>query len=63
MIYAALFVGGTFFGLVLAAIGVIIALRWEPPKRERPIYSVNGGRHTRTTGPETPFEILNRVLR
>jgi hypothetical protein len=57
------FVAGIGVGIVASVVAGIAILNQPPPKRERPIYSVNGGRSTRTTGPETPFETLNRILR
>jgi hypothetical protein len=62
MIAAAWFFAGTLFGMALSAIGIIIALRWPEPKREMPIYSVNGGRSTRTTGPQDVFTSVNSKL-
>jgi hypothetical protein len=63
MIAAAWFAAGIIAGLILAAIGIVIALRWPEPKRERPFYSAIGAGHARTSGPASTFDFLQRRLR
>ena len=63
MIAALWFAAGIVTGII-ATIGIGIAIINRPlPERERPIYSVNGGRSTRTTGPELTFDFIQRRLR
>jgi hypothetical protein len=63
MISVLWFIAGIITGLVLAAIGIIVALRWPEPKRERPIYSAIGSGPPRTSGPESTYDFINRRLR
>jgi hypothetical protein len=49
-------------GLAAVVAGIAILNR-PPPERERPIYSAIGAGPARTTGPETPYEFLQRRLR
>lgn len=58
-----LFVGGVITGVIATiSIGIAIINR-PPPPRTTPIYSVNAGRSTRTTGPQSLFDQLQSRLR
>jgi hypothetical protein len=57
------FVAGIITGLVLSAIGIIVAMRWPAPKRETPIYSAIGAGPARTSGPESTYDFIHRRLR
>jgi hypothetical protein len=63
MIAAIWFAAGIVGGIVASIIAVIAILRSPPLKRERPNYSAIGAGAARTTGPETPYEFLQRRLR
>jgi hypothetical protein len=58
---------GFAIGLVVGAVAAVCAgiaiINRPPPERVTPIYSVNGGRSTRTTGPESTYDFLTRRLR
>jgi hypothetical protein len=63
MIAAIWFAAGMVTGII-GTIGIGIAIiNRPPPERVTPIYSVNGGRSTRTTGPESTYDFLTRRLR
>jgi hypothetical protein len=48
----------------LAAVGAGLAILYQPlPKREPITYHAIAAGAPRSTGPETPFETLNRILR
>ena len=63
MIVALWFAAGIFTGIIGTVIAGIVIINRPPPQRQRPIYSVNGGRSTRTTGPESTFDFIQRRLR
>jgi hypothetical protein len=58
-----LFAAGVAVGIIATVITGIVIINRPPPERQRPIYSVNGGRSTRTTGPESTFDFIQRRLR
>jgi hypothetical protein len=58
-----LFAAGVAVGIIATVIAGIVIINRPPPERQRPIYSVNGGRSTRTTGPESTFDFIQRRLR
>jgi hypothetical protein len=63
MIAAIWFCAGAVTGII-ATIGIGIAIINRPlPERQRPIWSVNGGKHTMTTGPQSVYDQLQRRLR
>jgi hypothetical protein len=63
MIAALWFCAGAVTGII-ATIGVSIAIiNRPPPPRTTPIYAVNAGRSTRTTGPESTYDFITRRLR
>jgi hypothetical protein len=57
------FLAGVGVGILASIVTVIAILNQPPPKRTQPIYSVNGGRSTRTTGPASTFDFLQQRLR
>jgi hypothetical protein len=58
-----IFLAGLVVGIV-GTLGVGIAILNRPlPERERPIWSVNSGKRTMTTGPESTFDFLQRQLK
>jgi hypothetical protein len=63
MIAALWFAAGIVTGII-ATIGIGIAIiNRPPPQRTTPIYSLNGGRSTRTTGPQSLYDQLQSRLR
>jgi hypothetical protein len=63
MIAALWFCAGAIAGIIATiAIGIAIINR-PPPPRTTPIYAVNGGKSTRTTGPESTYDFIQRRLR
>ena len=57
------FIAGIGVGFLAAIVAGIAVLNIPLPKHERPIYSVNGGRSTRTTGPMSTYDFLQHRLR
>jgi hypothetical protein len=53
---------GLCVGIIASIAAAIAILNRPPPERERPIYSVNGGRSTKTTGPQDVFTSVNSKL-
>jgi hypothetical protein len=56
------FVAGIVVGIAASIVAGIAILNLPVPERDRPIYSINGGRRTYTSGPETPYQTLTRIL-
>jgi hypothetical protein len=58
-----IFIAGLIVGII-GTIGIGIAIiNRPPPERTTPIYAVDGGRSTRTTGPESTYDFITRRLR
>ena len=60
MIVALWFAAGIFTGIIGTVIAGIVIIN-RPPIT--PIYADNGGRSTRTTGPESTYDFITRRLR
>jgi hypothetical protein len=63
MIVALWFAAGIFTGIIGTVIAGIVIINRPPPQRITPIYADNGGRSTRTTGPESTYDFITRRLR
>jgi hypothetical protein len=51
------------FGAVVGSIGTIIAADMAKGDEPPPRYSINSGRRTMTTGPDSTFDFIRRRLR
>jgi hypothetical protein len=58
-----LFLAGLVVGAVATVAAGVAIINRSPPPRTTPIYAVNGGRSTRTTGPESTYDFITRRLR
>ena len=58
-----LFAAGVAVGIIATVIAGIVIINRPPPQRITPIYADNGGRSTRTTGPESTYDFITRRLR
>jgi hypothetical protein len=63
MIAALRFAAGIVAGIIGTVIAGIVIINLPPPARRRPIYAVNGGRSTRTTGPQSLYDQIQSRLK
>jgi hypothetical protein len=63
MIAAICFAAGIVTGIIGTVIAGIVMINLPPPQRTAPIYAVNGGRSTRTTGPQSLYDQLQSRLK
>jgi hypothetical protein len=63
MIAAICFAAGIVTGIIGTVIAGIVIINRPPPPRTTPIYAVNAGRSTRTTGPGSTYDFIQRRLR
>jgi hypothetical protein len=63
MIAALWFAAGIVTGIIGTVTAGVAIINRPPPPRTTPIYAVNGGRSTRTNGPESTYDFIQRRLR
>jgi hypothetical protein len=63
MIAALWFCAGAVVGIIGTVTAGVVIINRPPHPRTTPIYAVNAGGSTRTTGPESTYDFITRRLR